>query len=302
MIDAVLMLMRVIAILLIYVSLVSSSAIPALQSQKGIAPKEILIGDILTQDNRLSYGYYVLQKRQRRVRYDYPQKARSSSSLIDVSYALLTRKGRALARFDDNIYFGMGNDTRFGLISVLGGSVKQVIISQDVPRGGTQWIIDLSRRARVIYDGPRWAVGREGDDMGVTDLDGDGVYEITVPITDFYDLQDKMSMAQIPLPEIVFKYDPRTREYLPANPLFQDYLFKGITSPADISATDELNHRSLVLRSTLTFIYAGKRQEGWEYFDHYYKLKDESEIRRRVKSILARQPVYKFIYNHRRKY
>src|SRR5205823_10891607 len=108
---------------------------------------------------------------------------------------------------DDNIYFGMGNDTRFGLISLLGSSAKQAVISQDVPRTGTQWVITLSKHPRVIFDGPRWAVGREGDDMGLIDLDGDGVYEISVMITDFYDLHDKISMIQFLFPIVFIIYD-----------------------------------------------------------------------------------------------
>src|SRR5438874_10303474 len=104
---------------------------PVSQSQKKIAPKEIWIGDILSDDDTLSYGGCVVERRHKKVRYDYPPEARSRPSLIDVSYAVLKRKGFVLAKFDANIYFGMGNATRFGLISILGGRAKQAVISQD---------------------------------------------------------------------------------------------------------------------------------------------------------------------------
>ena len=149
----------------------------------------------------------------------------------------------------------------------------------------------------MIFDGPRWAVGREGDDIGVVDLDGDGVYEITVPIADFYELQDKMSMSQIPLPVIIFKYDPFRGRYLPANSRFKGYALEGTTTSADIGTEDQLQHRSIVLHTTLALIYAGKRKDGWRYFNQSYKLEDKEEIRRRVRAILIKQPVYKFIYN-----
>src|SRR5262249_51457225 len=159
----------------------------------------------------------------------------------DVFYGVLEYKKRTLLKFDDDIYFGEGNDVRFGLVSLLGGSAKQAVVSQDIPRGGTQWIVTLGRRPRIIFDGPRWSVGGEGDDMRIVDLDGDGVYEVSAPIADFYQLQDKMSISQIPLPEIVFRYDNRLRTYLPANRHFQPYLLKQIGGPNDsLNSSDPL--------------------------------------------------------------
>ncbi len=301
MIDAAWMLVRAIAISFTCVSQIGNGVAPALQSPKAVAPKEIWIGDVLSRDNRLSYRDYVLEKRQRKVRYDYPREARSPSLWIDVSFAVLKRRGKVIARFDDNIYFGMGNDTRFGLVSLLGSPAKQVVISQDISRGGTQWVVALSQRPRVIFDGPRWSVGREGDDVGIVDLDGDAVFEITVPITDFYELQDKLSMSQIPLPTIVFKYDPQRRKYLPANPVFSgDLIMDAGALDEDVTGSDEFALRAAVLDKMLTYIYVGKEKQAWDFYDRSYKLSDKEEIRHCVKAILNRQPVYKFIYNQRR--
>ena len=134
--------------------------------------------------------------------------------------------------------------------------------------------------------------------MGIIDLDADGVYEITVPITDFYDLQDKMSMSQIPLPEIVFKYDPHKRKYLPANPVFSDYsLREAGTIDEDVSGNDQFALRAAVLDKLLAYTYVGKQKQAWDFYDKSYKLSDKEEIRHRVNAILIRQPVYKFIYN-----
>ncbi|HVS81602.1 MAG TPA: hypothetical protein VHE60_07690 [Pyrinomonadaceae bacterium] len=222
---------------------------------------------------------------------------RSRPSWIDVTYAVLKRKGIVLAKFDDNIYFGMGNDTRFGLFSFLDGPTKQLVISQDIFRGGTQWIISLSPQPRIIFDGPDWAVGREGDDMRTIDLDHDGVFEISVPITDFYDFQDKLPIARIPLPEIIFKYDARAMKYVPANPFFESYALHGISDLEVEKSTDEFDQRAMALENLLAFIYVGKQNQAWDFYNRSYNLSDKEEIRRRVKAILIRQPVYKFIYN-----
>src|SRR5438270_10935642 len=91
---------------------VRSTETPALELPSNSTPQEVWIGEVFTDSNRLSYGHYVFIKRQRKVRYD-------GSALIDVSYAVLKRDGKTLARFDDNIYFGMGNNIRLGLVSLL---------------------------------------------------------------------------------------------------------------------------------------------------------------------------------------
>lgn len=224
----------------------------------------------------------------------------SRPSWIDVSYAVLKRKGSILAKFDANVYFGMGNDIRLGLFSFLDGPTKQLIVSQDISRGGTQWVISLSHQPRIIFDGPDWAVGREGDDMKIIDLDHDKMFEIIVPITDFYDLQDKLPIARIPLPLIIFKYDVRAKKYVPANPLFESYALQGISDQKVEKTTDEFDQRAMALGELLPFIYVGKQSQAWELYNSSYKLSDKEEIRRRLKAILNRQPVYKFIYNPRR--
>lgn len=260
--------------------------------------KEIWMGDILFGDT-LSYNGYVIEKRLRKVRSDHADSLLSRPSWIDVSYAVIKRNGKVVVKVDGDVYFGMGNDTRFGLLSFLHGPTRQLAVSQDRFRGGRQWVISLAPKLRIIFDGPYWAVGREGDDMRIIDLNKDGAFEIIVPITDFYDFQDKLPIARIPLPEIIFKYDGSAMKYVPANPLFESYALRGISERQVESPTDEIEQRAMILQRLLTFIYAGKQDQAWELYDSSYKLSDKEEIRRRVKAILSRQPVHKFIYNAR---
>ena len=271
---------------------------PLTQNQAD-SDEESRITDAFVKGDKLNYKSYLMQERYKKVKLDYPREMKAPPLWVEVSYAVITRKRRFIAKFDGGIYFGDGNSTRFGLWSFLGDKTKQLVVSQDIFRGGTQWVASLSPHFHIIFDGPAWGVGREADDMGVIDLDGDGVYEITVPITDFYELQDKLSISQIPLPEIMFKYDPLKGKYLPANPLFPRYLIKGIgTAEEEVSGNDQFAIRSAVLDKLLTYIYVGREREAWAFYDRAYTLDDREEIKRRVKSILRKQPVYKFIYNH----
>lgn len=276
---------------------ISDSTLATPFAQTKNEPREIWVGDILGDADRISYKGYVLQRKNRTV-----VDPEMAVKPINVSYAVLKRRRKRLMKFDANVYFGLGNGTRFGLISILGNHTKQAIISQDVFRGGVQWIVTLSRHPRIIFDGRSWSVGREGDDLGIVDLDGDDIHEITVPITDFYQLHDKMSMYQIPLPSIIFRYDRVKKAYLPANRRFRTYLRQDLESiDSRLNSSDPFERKSAVLKKLLTYIYIGRRAEGWRFFDRTYTLDDREEIRNRVKSILRRQPVYKFIYNQRKK-
>src|SRR5688500_5565592 len=61
-------------------------------------PKEIWIDDVLSDDARLSYRGYVLRRKNRTV-----LDAEIALKPIDVSYAVLNRKGKRLMKFDANV-------------------------------------------------------------------------------------------------------------------------------------------------------------------------------------------------------
>lgn len=136
-------------------------------------------------------------------------------------------------------------------------------------------------------------------DLRLEDLDHDQVNEIIVPLTDFYEFQDKMSISQIPLPDIVFKFDSRRGEYLPANPIFKQTLLEGFVDIDSSRITAEFEHRSKMLEAMTQLIYCGERDRAWRMFHRYYKLRDKGEIERRIKALLKTQPVYNFIYKTR---
>jgi hypothetical protein len=255
--------------------------------------------EILAADQRLTSAGYSIEKGKRLTRVDYPPYSRSSARTIEVSFARLKRRGRITKIFDADYYGPGGNQLRFGLYPLLGGSETQLLVSQDLPRGGAQWIARLSPKFKVIFDGQQWGVGREGDDMRIVDLDHDGTYEIIVPITDFYELQDKMSIAQIPLPEIIFKFAPAAGEYLPANSSYPECRSANSEScDRAVDSSDALQTRSRILHPLLHRIYEGKEAEAWSSFNRDYRLADKAEVERRVKTILQNQPTYKFIYKN----
>ena len=243
--------------------------------------------DLLTDDESLKYNGYLIERRYKSVK----------ELTEGQGYVVLLKDRKVIRSFDGIAYHPVGNVAAFGLFSFLGTNGKQVAISQDVPRGGAQWIIDLSAQPKVIFDGDAWGIGREAADCEVKDLDGDGTFEISLPLTDFYSLMDKMSVGQCPLPMITLKYDRARKKFVPINH-FQNQSETSGELDAD-KKSDEFYIRSTILDHMLELIYQGKRDQAWQYFNTTYNLSDKKEIERRVKKILSQQPVYKFIYKNR---
>jgi hypothetical protein len=252
------------------------------------------IDNIFVDGDSLSYDGFEIVKLEKKVKYYYPPEMKSPPDLLDASYAVLKKNGRVVAKFD-GVYHGMGNTTDFGLFPFLGGGAKQLAVSLTIPRGGRHWVVGLSSAARVIFDSGDYGVGREEFSV-IIDIDKDGVYEISLPLTEFY-MFESMNTAETPLPEIVFKYDGKARKYLPANPSFQSYVLRGIEDEVSRLRPGEGNsYISERLDILLRYIYAGKEEVGWDFFDREYRLPDKEQMKSKVKAVLRNEGAYKYIY------
>lgn len=241
---------------------------------------------VFVKEDKLSYGGYDVIKLRKKV------KIEQVPNLTEVTYAVLKKNGKVLAKFD-GAYSGYGNGTHFGLFSFLGGDKKQLVISQTIPRGGRHWVVELVPSFRIIYDSREFRVGRE--DLEVLDIDKDGRYEILQEITAFYGFRD-LAPVETPLPTVIFRFDEKANKYLPANRLFQDFALN--IRERDIASlnTDESEYLPKRLDIALNLIFAGKENEAWEFFDRSYKRPDKEEIKSQTTALLRNHPVYKFIY------
>ena len=215
-----------------------------------------------------------------------------------VSYAILKSGGKTIAVFD-GVYSSAGNGTDFGLASLLGGEGKQLVVSQTVPRGGRHWIVDISSDSATLFDSYDWDLGSE--DVCVHDFDGDGVAEVSMGLTKFWGF-GFMSIAESPMPEVVFKYDAKLRKYLPD----KGTLARGLTEiDVDVQTIDPgevlqdgLKGPYLAVRLDiiLRYVYAGRESDAWSFFDRTYNLTDKQDMKREIKHILNTEPVYRFVY------
>ena len=245
-------------------------------------PKEILMSDIFTGEKSLSYNWFDIA-------------TIAKSKPIELSYAVIKKNGRMLAKFDSpHLHGGLMNATNIGLFPLLGGKTKQLIISQTLPRTGRHWIVELAANPKVLFDSGDYEVGRE--EVWAVNLDGDGVYEIGLYVTSFYGAFNQLSVMNTPLPQMVFRYDRRAGRYLPANHRYRDYLLKDIeTGISDLPTAAGEQYLASRLNVLLRLLYAGKEKEGWEFFDKAYTLADADKIKAIVKERLQHAPAYKFI-------
>jgi hypothetical protein len=275
-----------------------SQSSPARVAQATSPPQQTddeskLISDFFVDDDRLSYLGYEVVKLEKKVKDEYPSEINSPPRMIDVSYAVLKKKGRVLAKFE-GVYFGMGNVTQFGLFPFLGGETKQLVVSQIIPRNGRHWIVSLSPAVRVIYDSAEYGLGRE--EMTVLDIDKDGAYEISQELKTFVFFED-ITYGATHIIDIVLKYDEKAKKYVPASHIFRDYTLAGMTDrPVNLNRADEKALASEVLRFMLPYIYAGRRGEAWDYYNREYTLPNKEELKAKIMAALRDDAVYNYIY------
>lgn len=247
-----------------------------------------------TKDDRLSYRGYLIEKSQDR--------GEESWS------AALKRGNHTVAKFEG----GWNKEwTNFGLFPFISQEPRQLIVEQY--SGGAHccysyWVYDLSGATpRVLFDNEKYGTGSQ---LMAVDMDGDGLYELkhSVMTFDYF----HMSHASSIFPQAIFAFDKKAGEYRPANGKFSAQLMKGIEG--DIKELETLKaegnpnkddiyserYFSGVLQVTLKHIYAGRRDEGWAYFNREYRTHEgisREKMRAEIEEALADEPIYKSIYS-----
>jgi hypothetical protein len=243
------------------------------------------VENIFTKETSLSYQGFTVTKLQKTVNVE--------GIKTEVSYAVLKKGEKVVANFD-GLYHPMGNATQFGLFPFLGGEAKQLIVEQSIPRNWSHWIVNLVPDSQVMFDSRKWAVDGE---LTPIDVNQDGIFEFTKMLTTFYDFE-KLPSSESPLIDVLFIYDANAREYVPSSRTFQEYALKGIDDEIRlIQHNNEQSYLSAAVRIVLRYIYAGKRDEGWSFYDREYKLANKNLVKSNVLDKLRNEPVYKFIYD-----
>jgi hypothetical protein len=249
------------------------------------------IGDFIRtymKEDTLSYMGYEVVKSKRE------SKIGPSKGVTEIEYAVLRRNGRIVATFDTPI--DQLSEVRFGLFSFLGNEAKQLVVEQTSNKFWRYWIVSLQPTFRVIYDSNKYSVVYE---LRVSDIDSDGKLEIIQNLGSFWYFNSLDNLFS-PRPQIIFKYNSSAGSYVPANPEFKEAALKDIEQR--ISKTREvierkedpayaLHVRSAVLDVVIRYLYAGKIDEAWAFYDQHYNVQDKESMKAELKEKLRQDYV-----------
>lgn len=252
--------------------------------------KAVYMSDISAEEDSLEYKGFVIKKAVRKVK----PKDLTEAEITD---AVIQKNGKTLAKLD-GIYYGIGNATDFALFSLLGEDEKQLIVSHTIPRDGIHYIVDFSPNPKIIFASPDFHIG--GEDFGIEDIDSDGIYEISLAKPGDY---FNFASSDIPYVRIIFQYDKQARKFLPVNHKLTKLIQEDIDN--QIKSFNETKEKrfSDILEISLTYLYAGKEKEAWEFYDKNFapqdwsfgKVEDKEEAKEKIKDALADEALYKFI-------
>jgi hypothetical protein len=247
----------------------------------------------------LSYNGYTLTKTSKKVWV----KEERTDAPITVPYSVLTRKGKTIKRFEFSDFSLTSPD--FGWLNSSGNQAKHILVGQTEPRSGRFWVISLFPRYRVLFDTNDFGGSRQ--DIWITDIDKDGTYELKVVTYGCISIGLEYNLLCTPQPEIIFKYDKKTDKYLPANHLLESYALEGIAerigrlkptsekpSITNSKAVEECVDFREMTEIFLDFIYAGKENQAWAFFDKFYNLPDRKKVKVSIKKALRKDPIYRY--------
>jgi hypothetical protein len=217
-----------------------------------------------------------------------------------VHYAALEKNGKTIATFDGGIE--LFSEIHFGLVSLLRGEEKQLIVKQKSNKYWRYWIVRLSPKFEVIYDGGNYDAIYP---LRTIDADSDGNLEIVQNLGTFWYVP--YDNVYSPRPEIIFRYEPRARQFLPANHKFQTLVLGDIekrlkaiqsikSQPPD---SNQVYLGADVFDVRLRYLYAGKKKEAWEIFEREsFPPTNKEEFKKEINQYLKKDAIYKAIYKN----
>lgn len=262
---------------------------------------------IYTDKENFNYKNYNISKR-------YKKRKFPNGEPVDVVFAVIKRGNKRIYRFDTYLDSYL-REIRFGLFPLLGDeNNKQLIIESTYNKYWRYAIINLSPRFEVLFDSDEYPLTH---DLNVIDINKDGKYEVIQDLStfDYFGVSYRKGYAVTP---IIFSYDKAKRKYIFANRKFADYLLKPSQNESSIEDkiaeikqvkankadkmkyNDEMKYNfdlyMAVMDVFLTYMYLGKENEAWAYFDEYDS-PDKEEVRAEIKKYLAKDNLYKYSHS-----
>lgn len=246
-----------------------------------------LLNRICTSSDELNYEGY-------EVRRNYDEKA-------ERSVVTIKKRGKTLAIHSDGEGIARKEASCFGLYPILGGKTKQLLVVQTSAGAHccfSYHIYDLRQKLRLLFDSTKYQIGDGFDELEFKDLDRDGVHEFT-QLDMTFDYWEDMAYVSSSQPENVFQYSPRAKRFLPASKKFSAYLLRDVAKDIkNLDPSDPAQHWRESFDITLRYIFAGKENVGWKFYDKQNGIRPggRDRMKTKIKNALKRDELYRSIY------
>lgn len=249
--------------------------------------------------------------------YDIDRRCENVGNFENCSLSI-SQSGRRLRNVE--ISEGSKNWLKYGFFDFLGNGSKQLIVH--TYSGGAHCcydyqIFDLGTHFRTIYTSEKYdSANQIGNQLVPVDIDGDGVFEFYQDVMAF-DYIGVYSHATSSFPPAIFAFDKKSSRYELATKHFPEFVLKRLQENIDRLepvqkeaekyetgfTKDEIDE--IRTRETFLFwVYAGKREEAWKFFEQNYRSETGDKYQDKLREVLigdfkqlfAADPTYKSIY------
>lgn len=218
-------------------------------------------------------------------------------------YQLTIRRNGRVVRVLDR----QSTTLEFGLFEFVKGRPPFLFVESF--SGGANCCAGLS-----VYDikaGFKEAFSNSSKWISVEDLDNDGNFEIYLVNTGFFYF-DCFATVNSPRPVVTWAFKVEKDRFVVASHRFPEFTLREIEklkAEADEigktirdpkakrnDARENCDFLAKVLEILLIYVFAGRRDEGWAYYNRVYTLSDREEMRAKIEKQLKADEFYRAIY------
>ncbi len=226
---------------------------------------------------------------------------------VECSLVVLEKNGRRIMTLGPD--YGCepyGSDASFEFYDLKPGA-RMLWVDQYQYRDSLSTVVALSPKPHIIFKSKDFDV----KGAAVKDIDGDGIPELLAESM-AYDYMGGIGTGRfLQLTDTVFRYDPVTGKYRPANPEFRSYLLPQIemakqrlTEALKNQPSDRLEDQINLALVPVVIGYAmlGEEETGWAYLEQYCPETKpvKAEYRKSLERRLAEDPAYQAIRRRKR--
>ncbi len=194
------------------------------------------------------------------------------------------------------------------LVSLLRDGTKQLFVQHFSGGAHCCWtsiILELSDSVHTLFHSDDYT--DLGYQLTMSDLDRDGMMDLHLTIITF-DYFDRLNPAISPFSSAYFSYSSSTRRFTLMSRKFSSLILsktreheqrvKAMADTTDFTQFEDIggDYLSSVLNVLMDYVFAGQREQGWKFFDIWYRLGDKDEMRHKIQQTFEASNVYQELY------